>query len=477
MIVGKVIFTLNAKPSGDENGEAQRRNIVNRRRFLAGITEGTVSATVLGSVGAPFAGATEAYAQAIPILAPTPTIVYESKEPSRIFAYSPGLAVLPDGTFVATLDHEHTIEDELCPDGNPVKGRIFTSSDGGETWVQRAVTPIYHARPFLAGKSIYVLGHRRDLGILRSEDGGQTWSNVHWLTKDQEWHQAPCNVHYTRGRVYLVMERVVDPNWPEWPVHVMAPVLMAASVNADLTQRESWTFSNELVYRDVIQQYGPPRLIGVPFFKPGDTTPEIPDDHRPMARPGWLETNVVQFTDPNHVWYDPAGRTFHLWMRAHTGSTNYAAILKAVESEDGSITVSVQHAPSGEPVVFVPCPGGHMKFHLLYDEPTKLFWLLSSQSTDSMTRPDRLPPDRFNLPSNERHRLVLHFSRNCIDWCFASRVDDTGAFGQSRHYASMVTRGDDLFILSRSGDQHASSAHDTNLITFHTVRDFRKLVY
>jgi len=185
----------------------------------------------------------------------------------------------------------------------------------------------------------------------------------------------------------------------------------------------------------------------------------------------------VQFVDPNHVWHDPAGRTFHLWMRAHTGSTNLAAIARAVESEDGSLTVSLEHAPSGEPMLFVPCPGGQMKFHIVYDEKTTLFWLLSSQATDSMTRPDRLTDDRFDLPNNERHRLVLHFSKNCVDWCFAARVADSKAYGQARHYASMAIDGDDLHVLSRSGDERAKSAHDGNIITFHTVRHFRDLVY
>ena len=37
--------------------------------------------------------------------------------------------------------------------------------------------------------------------------------------------------------------------------------------------------------------------------------------------------------------------------------------------------------------------------------------------------------------------------------------------------------GDDLVILSRSGDARAKSAHDGNLITFHRVRNFRELVY
>jgi hypothetical protein len=94
-----------------------------------------------------------------------------------------------------------------------------------------------------------------------------------------------------------------------------------------------------------------------------------------------------------------------------------------------------------------------------------------------MTRPDRLGADRFNLPNNERHRLQLHFSRNMIDWCFAGLVATGKTPRQARHYASMAIDGDDLVIVSRSGDQRAHSAHDGNLISLHRVRRFRELVY
>ncbi|MFW5856656.1 MAG: exo-alpha-sialidase, partial [Planctomycetota bacterium] len=47
----------------------------------------------------------------------------------------------------------------------------------------------------------------------------------------------------------------------------------------------------------------------------------------------------------------------------------------------------------------------------------------------------------------------------------------------SRHYASMAVDGDDLVILSRSGDRQAKNPHDGNLVTFHRVDDFRALVY
>ncbi len=449
-----------------------------RRTFMKSVAVGTlgVAPGVHGE-----SSATPA-TSAPPLLADDFVAVYESPDPEHVFAYSPGLARLDNGRLVATMDQGvHGDPAEVLrvkvTDGKPWIGKVYTSDDRGQTWTHRSDTPLEHARPFAAGSSVYILGHRDDLGIMRSDDGGVTWTGPHWLTSGQRWHQAPCNVHYTRGRVYLVMERDTNPPFDMWPVSVFAPVLMSAEVTADLTRRESWVFSSELTFEQAAQQAGAPKLLGVPFFAVGDTTPDNPNDNRPMAPIGWLETNVVQFTDPDHVWFDPEGRTFHFWMRAHTGTTNLAAIAKAVEGADGKIAVSLEHAPSGEPMVFVPCPGGHMKFHILFDEVTRLFWLLSTQSTDSMTRPDRLPPNRFNLPSNERHRLVLHFSKNCMDWCFAGRIADTGTPGQSRHYASMVNDGDDLHILSRSGDRRASDAHNGNLITFHTVRKFRDLVY
>ena len=41
----------------------------------------------------------------------------------------------------------------------------------------------------------------------------------------------------------------------------------------------------------------------------------------------------------------------------------------------------------------------------------------------------------------------------------------------------MEIDGDDLVILSRSGDERAKSPHDGNLVTFHRVTDFRELAY
>jgi len=450
---------------------------MDRRSFIHSLT----AAGLLPALGASAQQGVVPEAQAIPLSA-SETVVYESPDPARVYAYSPGLAIAPTGRLIATMDQGGSGVKALPgirtdENGKLWNGKIYTSDDHGKTWQHRSDMPLKHARPFVAGDSLYVLGHAGDLGIIRSDDWGTTWSEPAWLTEGESWHQAPCNVLYTRERIYLVMETKTDRDFKGWSVSVLAPVVMAADVSGNLLEKAAWTFSNKLSYRDYIARYGEPNLLGVPFFNPGRLAPDHKKDVRGMAPPGWLETNIVEFTDPDHVWHDPSGRNFYLWMRSHTGASNIACIAKVTEDASGALTVEAATAPSGKPILYVPCPGGQMKFHILYDDVTKLFWLLSSQATDSMTDPTKLPDNRYNLPNNERHRLVLQFSKNCIDWIFAARVADTGNAGQGRHYASMVIDGEDLHILSRSGDERAKDSHNGNLITFHTVKGFRGLVY
>jgi hypothetical protein len=417
----------------------------------------------------------------IPLLANDYVTVYASPDPARIYAYTPGLARLESGRLVATMDQGGPGVRALPgPKGfrgegdRAWQGLVFASDDRGHTWRQRAAFPFMHARPFVAGSALYVLGHDGDLAVIRSDDAGETWSEPAYLTQGEAWHQSACNVHYANGKVYLVMEQRVRHTHGSWPVSDLAPILMAADVRADLTRRESWRFASELVIGDHLREAD---WLGAPFWPIGSLASGSAGDRRSMAPIGWLETNVVQFLDPDHVWYDPAGRTFYLWMRAHTGATQMACIAKVIEDEDGSMVTSFATSAAGVRMLYVPCPGGQMRFHILYDEVSRLYWLLSSLATDSMTRPERLPPTRYNLPNNERHILALHYSRNCVDWCTAGIVAHGNSPREARHYASMCIDGDDLHVLSRSGDHRARSAHDGNLITFHTVRGFRKLVY
>jgi hypothetical protein len=162
-------------------------------------------------------------------------------------------------------------------------------------------------------------------------------------------------------------------------------------------------------------------------------------------------------------------------MRAWTGLPWTGAMLKVIEKDDGSMETTFETAPSGERMVFVNIPGGgNSKFHILYDEKSKTYWLVTNQVTDSMVDYSTLTPAQRH--GHGRNRLVLYYSYNCFDWLFAGVVAVGKTTLQSRSYASMQFDGDDLLLMVRTGDENTRSAHDTNMITYHKVKNFRNLI-
>lgn len=407
-------------------------------------------------------------------------VIWKSPLPGRIPGGTPGGTILPGGRLIATFQINSTSKEvpNLREDrwGHWV-GRIFSSDDHGDTWQHRADFPFKGARPIVAGKSLYVVGKLDGLRLIRSDDGGRTWSDPVQITDEEEWqwYSQACSVVQAHGRVYFVMDRVTMNDRTKGRGEY-APVVISAKIGDDWTRRDAWQFSNELTFNDVVEKHGAPSGMGFPFYAYGNHG-QGDRFGRPMGPMGWFESNLVRIHDPEHIWHDPRGRTFHILMRAQTGATNVAGLLKAVEGADGTLVVSVERAPSGEPIFLLPFPGGQNRFHVTYDEKTKLYWLLGLQTTDSMKRVELLNPKRWGLPKDERHRLALHFSKNLIDWCFAGLVANAGDDGQSRHYGPLIIDGDDLQIICRSAGPAAANAHNADMITSHTVRRFRELVY
>ena len=409
------------------------------------------------------------------------SILYKSPNPQKIYLGTPGIAVCPNGRLVASfhVSGDKTLYNQLASVSEDGRCFIYTSDDQGETWVYRANTSMIHARPFVAGDKLYVLGHSGDLRIAQSDDWGQTWSDYSDLTEGEHWAGSANNVLIKGGHVYLVMDRRERDVSKAWFVAELSPKLLRAKIGDDFLDSASWTMSSDGAFVDYVDDQSMETLFGVPFYPVYYPDRYIaPNAGRRNASPvGWLEGNVVQITDPHHFLYDPKGKTFHILNRSNTGLPDIGSMLKVTENDDGTMTTSIEKAPSGKDMLFIAIPGGQQTFYIHYDEPTKLYWMLTSQNTDSMTKAKFLSSERFGMAYDERRRLQLYFSKNLFDWCFAGLAAMGGSEKESRHCISMAVQGDDILFVSRSGGEDSASAHNCNLVTFHRIKNFRSLVY
>ena len=376
-------------------------------------------------------------------------VIAESPAPDSVFLYTPGIVEGFDGRFVVSVDYggpgTSVLDGPRSDFGDYKSGnqiRVLLSDDNGKTWRETSARiPMMHEILFKAGKSLYMIGHSGRLLITRSDDNGETWSEPSVLCPEPRWHQscAPVDIH--DGKITLVYEKWVSDGHP-WPG--VGPVLMQAKVDDDLTEASSWKFS-DLYNPDEDMEASRPS--GIPLTDPG--------------KAGILETNVIRVYDEKNPFYDPSGKSVVLMMRASVGLPDIGVMMRGVEKPDGSLAVE-KLTKNGREMYFAHIPGADLKFYVVYDPESRLYWLLHSQMDGRM---------------NYRRRLALSYSPDLLKWTFAGLVAVGPADNAARHYASMIIHGDDLLIVSRSGDERARNSHDGNLVTFHRVKDFRDLTY
>lgn len=390
------------------------------------------------------------------LISDTEKVIMTSPSAEDIFLYTPGICEGFDGRLIASVDFggpgTYKLDGPKSDFGDYKEGnqiRVLLSDDKGETWRETPTRlPMMHEILFKAGDVLYMIGHSKRLLISRSNDNGETWSQPVTLRGDGRWHQSCCAVDVYEGYVTLVYEQWVSEPHP-WPG--VGPVLMKASVSEDLTDPSVWRFSPLWNPDPVMKEAA---LSGVTIRR---------NDFENMdggSTSGILESNTVRVFNPESPFYDPSGKSVAILTRAETGFGDMGAVLKGVENEDGSLSIERFKGQGGD-YLFLPIPGGCLKFHIVYDPETKLYWLLHSQVTGRMA---------------DRRRLALSYSKDLVRWTFAGLVAAGPSDNGSRHYATMCIYGNDLMIVSRSGDTNAKNAHDTNLTTFHRVPNFRDLV-
>lgn len=357
-------------------------------------------------------------------------VVDHTPKTAGIYVGSPSLAILSDGTYVAS-------HDEFGPQSTErtcAKTRVFASSDRGQTWRHLAdVNGQFWSSLFVHRGDLYLLGtwsHYGNLVIRRSSDGGRTWSEPQdaqtGLLREGRFHCAPVPIVSHAGRIWRAVEDTSDP--ARWGLPFRARVL-SASEDGDLLRADSWVLSEPLA---------------------GD--------------PAWLEKQFNGFLEGNMV-LDPAVRLFNI-LRVDLPHVPEKAAMVLV-SEDGR---QLSFAPDRD---FIDLPGGAKKFTIRYDPLSKYYWSLTNVVPKAF---------RNRKPASVRNTLALVRSRDLRQWeirCALLHHPDPVYHGFQ--YPDWVFDEQDIVAAVRTAYDDsaggAHNAHDANYLTFHRFQDFREMTW
>lgn len=345
-----------------------------------------------------------------------------------IYVGSPSIAILPDGSYLAS-------HDEFGPKsqyhGEAVT-RVFRSEDRGQTWEEISkIDGCLWATLFVYRDALYLWGTNREYGemrIRRSNDWGKTWTKPvdgeTGLLIKGNFHCAPVPVVVHRGRIWRAWEEATPGK--KWGENFKACVMSAAE-DADLLNAKSWTRTNAIA-RD-------PQWLGGKFG-------------------GWLEGNAV---------LTPEGKIVDILRVDDKPEGETAAIVRI--SDDGT---KATFDPEKD---FIHFPGGSKKFTIRFDAMSKLYWSLSNY----------IPPEfRGPTPAGTRNTLALVSSPDLRNWTVVATIlqhKDRAKHGFQ--YVDWLFDGKDIIAASRTayddGEGGAHSAHDANYLTFHRIGDFRNI--
>lgn len=341
---------------------------------------------------------------------------------------SPSIAILPDGSYLAS-------HDDFGPASDLATTKIFRSTDRGAHWAPLAtVRDQYWSTLFWHRGALYLFGTSREFGFLsvrRSTDGGATWSRAQdaasgLLRQDAPYHTAPVPLVSRGGRLWRAFEIQRGSE--------LAIVVASIDEGADLLDAAQWRFGPEMRWSAAWNA-----ATGVSGGWP------------------WEETNVVS---------DGAG-IFRLLARLNNASDGLAPELSLQEPAPGVA------APSATTPNFVALPGAAKKFVIRHDPLSGRFWAI----TNPPLKADSATIARLGVGA-VRNTLALYASPDARTWCLQRTLQQhPDAERHGFHYADWQFDGSDLVYVTRTAfdddGSGAPRAHDANYLMFGRVADYR----
>ena len=376
------------------------------------------------------------------------SVVFAVPEGKRISVGAPSLIALSNGRLLAAFDQTGPdVKDLAGKKGHDEKrkrwmqGRVMSSSDGGATWQLAATFPFRRASLFRDGGDVYLLGEASGgLCLMRSPDGGTSWSAPMELTGDLDLWLAPT---------------AVLPDGDHWHVPCMIPsaagmglTVWRAPKGASLMNRKAW----------VQGPVSAPLAQMIPAVRGAGTGIPLGD-----TAPAWRDPVLIRIGDEKHPWHDRG--SLHVLGATSSGRQHWGAFLRLATAD---LTVSPQAAPGGEPWTWLPLPGGHEKFELFFDEPSRLYWQVGSRGSPG------LPLGKAAAHEDGLRRIGVWSSENLVDWQFSGTVI-AGGEGPAgiRCDPSAAVGGNDLHVVCRAGGAQSRNARETTQLLCSRIPAFR----
>ena len=361
---------------------------------------------------------------------------------TRYFFHDPNLTRLDDGTLLIAAPQwrRRRSDRERCL-------RILSSDNGGQVWEELPTLPFEEGTPFvLDGQLLMFVQEKshRDFQIVRSDDGGRSWTPPRTVIEGPVWNISTAMVALA-DTVYWAMDHDL-PNADH-----NGKVMVRLDRRMSPLDPNAWSMSNVV---------DPPEL-------PSALTQKLfPEGNRPQVSGWW--THPFVWLEPNTVEVGGRIRVFTRCVIDQYATAHTAGVLDYdLQAHRLSFTQ------------FASWPGGQCKFFVIHDRPHAMYWMLGNlvtNSQDLLGWRERMRETGYHGgPGNERRWLFLHYSIDCLNWFPAGCVARWPSnVHRSFMYPSAVVDGEDLVVLSRTS-RDASDQHDADLCTIHRIRGFRHL--